>query len=124
MTKKEAQKACRWFQREIGLAGWKIEVFLRDKPLSMCGDETRDDTKTQLGHSWTHLRLHIVQVWINPDPTILTSNEDVDEMLTLMHELLHGLFESIDIPYNRLQEHAIDRLSHILAAQYRQWRQA
>ena len=120
MTKKEAQKACRWFQREIGLAGWTITVHMNNKPAFMSQDETAEDKAQQLGHSWTQIRLHDCHIWINPQATVVNDLDDPDNLLTLFHELLHGLFESICIQYDRLQEHPIDRLSRVLAARYLQ----
>ncbi len=119
MTQKEAQKACRWFQDNIGLAGWTITVSLKDKPACMGHDETPDQTALQLGHSWTLVRCHDCRVWINPEPGVTFSLEDTDKLLTLFHELLHGLFESIGIQYDVLHEFTIDQLSHVLAGQYR-----
>lgn len=122
MTRTEARSIGRWFQRKVGLAGWTIRVSLGAIPNELAKGDTPEENEGHLGISDTHLRLHEMSIWVNPNPVLVSPLDTPDKTITLMHELLHGLFESVDIAYNKQHEHPIDRLAHVLAAQYK-WQQ-
>lgn len=118
MTKREAMKACRWFQKHIGLAGWTITLCMDKCPEELAAQETGEELSSTWGMSATHHRLHELVVWINAQCKTRNPLDKVDPMCTLMHELLHGALFEGGLQTNRTHEYLIDRLAYVLAEQY------
>ena len=119
MTKAQARRACKWFQENIGLAGWTIKVCLKDCPAEI--DATPDDEANNCGMYSVHRICENLFIWINPKIAVDKPGDYCDSLSTLMHELMHGAFFAVGINSSPLQEHLIDRIANMLAAQYRQW---
>ena len=117
MTNKDADKVVRWFQSNIGLAGWSIRVTIGEPPPGL-GDDLRPDSRDGLQGRCVHrVAYHDADVWINPPGH--ATRENGSEISTLIHELLHCFFASCDIDDdNQLAEYAVNRLANALEQNY------
>ncbi len=110
-TKAEANKVLRWFQRNIGLLGWKVTFIFG--PLSS-SDEQRGPP---FGCCVNDLTYHEAKIYIN-----LKEHEgrDGDVVDTIMHELIHASnCECGIIDDGEAAEYGVRMYAAILTKQYR-----
>jgi len=114
MTKREARKIVRWFQKYIGLLGWAI--IIKDGP---CPGR-KEDEDDGFGACIPDVTYRTATIWIDREAHSKYSGDLSDESHTLVHELLHVFFAECDIQSSG--EHAewgINQLASMLLKQYR-----
>jgi len=116
MKLSDARKAVKWFQKNIGLADWTIEVAISNSLPEWAG--TLDEKEKHLGLCSTDAPYWKSRIWVNRDVHI--EDDESDMLATLFHELLHGLFEDHEISACNRMEGLLNRLGDVLAARYRE----
>ena len=89
MTKSEARKAIRWFQRHVGITDWKIKLDFQDSPP---GWVRQDDA---IAAARRNARSKTGTIWVSP--TRAQENGD-SLLLNLFHECLHIVEEDVGLP--------------------------
>lgn len=121
MKRPEAVKAVKWFQREVGMAGWRVRLYSgKACPASVAGGMTRKEVNGTYGLAMADVRHREIRIWLNPEGASDKRHDRANSLETLMHELQHGAFREAGIAYAARQEDLTDRLARILADQYRQ----
>ncbi len=120
MTTKEARAIRIWFQKNIGLLGWKVSITIGDiPPEALLNDIEPGDRWKFCGRSVGYAQFHRAVIWIHPksheDKPMINSEEE-----TLLHELLHCFHALVGMEENGQQcEWANSRLAAVLVKQYR-----
>ena len=119
MTKKETRDILNWFQANIGLSDWGIEVSAPEPPKGMMCDMPPEKWGLFLGRTDINISLNKARVWINTKAHTDTSEEawqeNWSEPETLVHELLHIFFADKGLDETSEQcEHAINQLAAAL----------
>lgn len=114
LTGPEARKAIRWFQRQMRLRDWTIDLVIQDAQPDWAG--TSEDTVR--GSVLSDASEKHAEIWLRPK--VITA-ESVDPLRVLFHELLHTLWTDavIDDTTNVHVEHAWTRLAEVLMFAYR-----
>jgi len=93
MTKTEANRIRRWFQKNVGLAGWEIVILpgllTPDGPIA----------KDAMGQCDPDIPYHSTRIWINALAEGHIKGKGVygDDRHTLFHELIHCFFAECGI---------------------------
>jgi len=111
VTKAEARKAIRWFQKRAGITDWKIALWLQDAP----PDWERERVVTASAtHDPCYKR---ARIWISAS----RASEDGESLLKcLFHECLHiaGRDAGFPFPTPETVEYLIDHVAEICEAAY------
>lgn len=123
MTKVETGKIKRWFQKNIGLAGWRIDITVDDiPPPELRDDICPDDRSKRYGRTQVYAMWRTSVVWVNPAAHTIPrpDRRTNDQVETLLHELLHGFFVECSIGSGGSgTEWCLNQLATVLAKQYR-----
>ncbi len=118
MTKLEARKIVRWFQREIGLLDWKFTIVIGDPPPELGDSIIPAERDNFCGRSLVFTQFHRATIWINPKGHEKRAMIDSEEE-TLLHEMLHCFWDAIGMDDEGQQcEWANSRLAAVLFKQY------
>ena len=119
MTKPEALKIQKWFQSNVGLSDWTIDLSVDKPQKDLMGDIPPINWENFLGRSQAFVSTHKAVVWINSsahkeDP----KKYNIEE--TVIHELLHMFFADTGLEETAEScEYAINRLAAVLVKQMR-----
>ena len=121
MTKAEANKVLRWFQKQGGLVGWKIDIHItNDPPPELGGDIYPSSREHWFGRYSGDAAYRSCSIWVNPIGHKEDNEKDGDMTETLIHELIHGLFMECGVEASGDHaEWAVNWLAAILTKQYR-----
>jgi len=107
MTKAEARKAVRWFQRRMGITDWTIAIDFQDAPPWWVEVDPRDVAAMRENVCSKRAR-----VWISE--TRAKEDEDESILRCLFHECLHVVEYDVRLPTPTAKE--VDYMWDQLAA--------
>ena len=115
LTVAVARRAVRWFQRQMGLGDWKVDLVISDRPPACISDDNSDSLGSVL--AWPQHKQ--ATVWLS---SINHCGKEGDMLSTLFHECCHVTACDIGIneaSQNNAMEYHWNRLGDLLAAAYR-----
>ena len=116
MTRAETLKILKWFQSEIGISDWIVDISIDEPQLKLMEDLPSQDWGEFLGRTQMAATMHKAQVWVN----VQNHEKDQDPAETLIHELMHIFFSDCDMENTGdRREYANNRISAVLLRQFR-----